>query len=292
MTIKKTLSHARDILVANNVEDAALETEVLLRHTLEVDRAKLLADLNNEVSPEQENTFWSLIKRRLNSEPTAYITGHREFYGIDFYVNRHVLIPRPETELLVENAICLAQNRHLSSIADVGTGCGAIAISLALNLPKAKIYATDISASAIQVARINCQKHGVENRINLLHGDMLEPLPESVDLIIANLPYVREIDLSPLGQANYEPLIALNGGPDGLEKMRQLCRQLDSKLRPGGCLLMEIGQGQKNAVTYVLHNLFPSAKMEIVPDLCGIDRMVSVTLSIMNIGKGVSMPTG
>ena len=292
MTIKKTLSRARDILVANNVEDAALETEVLLRHTLEVDRAKLLADLNNEVSPEQEKTFWSLVKRRLNSEPTAYITGHREFYGIDFYVNRHVLIPRPETELLVEKAICLAQNRHLSSIADVGTGCGAIAISLALNLPKAKIYATDISASAIQVARINCQKHGVENRINLLHGDMLEPLPESVDLIIANLPYVREIDLSPLGQANYEPLIALNGGPDGLEKMRQLCWQLDSKLRPGGCLLMEIGQGQKNAVTHVLHNLFPSAKMEIVPDLCGIDRMVSVTLSIINIGKGASMPTG
>ena len=286
MTIIKTLSRARDFLAGNNVEDAALESEVLLRHALKIDRARLFADLNIEVSPGKEKTFWRLIKRRLDGEPTTYITGHREFYGVDFYVNRHVLIPRPETELLVEKAISLAQNRSISTIADVGTGCGAIVISLALELPEAKIYATDISASALDVALTNCQKHGVAERIHLLQGDMLEPLPEPVDLIISNLPYIREPDLPLTEPANFEPIIALNGGPDGLEKIRQLCQQLDNRLHHDGCLLMEIGQGQKKAITSFLYNLFPSAKIDIVCDLNGIERVVCLTLSNMTACRG------
>ena len=165
MTLQQALAHAREILTTNNIEDAPLECELLLRHALRVSRVQLYTDLNHKLSPEQEDTFWHLIKRRLNGEPTAYIAGHREFYGLDFCVDSYVLIPRPESELLVEKALDLAQSRTLSTIAEIGTGCGAIAISLALNLPQAEIYATDISASALDIALLNCQKHGVASRV-------------------------------------------------------------------------------------------------------------------------------
>ncbi len=279
MTLKQVLNRATGILVANNIEEAGLECELLLRHALRLSRVQLYLDLDHELSAKQEEDFWQLIKRRLNGEPTSYIIGHREFYGLDFYVEAGVFIPRPESELLVEQALKLAQNRPVSSIAEIGTGCGAIAISLALNLPQAKIYATDISASALKVAQFNCQKHGVEDRVCLLQGDMLDPLPEPVDLIIANLPYVKEGELSQISSARFEPLLALGGGGDGLAKIRQLCRQVGDRLCPEGCLLLEIGQGQARAVTTLLSRLFPSAKIEVVPDLSGIDRVVSLTLT-------------
>jgi len=277
VTLKQALSRAREILTANNIEDAPLESELLLRQALKMSRVQLYLDLNHELSPKQEETFWHLIKRRLNREPIAYITGHREFYGLDFYINPSVLVPRPESEMLVEKAISLAQNHPLSTIAEIGTGCGAIAISLALNLPQAKIYATDISAAALEVARFNCQKHGVLNRIYLLEGDMLAPLPEPVDFIVANLPYVEELELPQMD--SFEPQLALNGGPDGLEKIRRLCRQVSDKLRPEGCLLLEIGQGQARAVTAFLHSLFTFARIEVAPDLSGIGRVVSLSLT-------------
>ena len=278
MTLRQALSCAREILVANNIEDASLESELLLRHTLNISRVQLYQDLDHELSLKQEQTFWNLIRRRLRHEPTAYITGHREFYGLDFYVNPHVLIPRPESELLVEMVLSLAQNHRVATIAEVGTGCGAIAISLGLHLPQTKIYAIDVSASALKVALINCRKHGVVNRIHLLQGDMLDPLPEPVDLIVANLPYVKKAELPRTSPAKFEPLLALNGGSDGLQKIRRLCRQVENKLHPTGYLLLEIGQGQGRAVTALLHNLFPYAKIEVVPDLGGIDRVVSLHL--------------
>jgi len=277
VTLKRALSRTREILTANGIEDAPLEGEILLRHTLKISQVQLYQDLNRELNPKQEKTFWGLIKRRLSGEPTAYITGHREFYGLNFYVNCHVLIPRPESELLVEKTLTLAQTRTASTIAEIGTGCGAIAISLALNLPETRIYATDISASALKVALFNCQKHGVLNRIYLLQGDMLDPLPEPVDLIIANLPYVREQELPRL--TDFEPRLALNGGSDGLEKICQLSRQVKDKLCSQGYLLLEIGQGQGRTVTTLLRSLFPSAKIEVTPDLGGINRVVSLHLT-------------
>ncbi|MAF85319.1 MAG: protein-(glutamine-N5) methyltransferase, release factor-specific [Dehalococcoidales bacterium] len=277
MTLKQAIHHARGSLAAKNIEDALLESELLLRHALKISQTQLYIDFDRELSPKQEKTFWNLVKRRLKGEPTAYIIGHREFYGYDFQVNHDVLIPRPESELLVEKAIQIAQNRSGVTIAEIGTGCGAIAISLALNLPKAKIYATDISAPALKVAQANCQKHGVTERVCLLPGDMLDPLPEPVDLIVANLPYVGESEL-PI-QTSSEPRLALDGGPDGLEKIRQLASQLNSKLNPESYLLLEMGQGQEKAVTTTLSSLFPSAKIEVTPDLAGIDRVVSLHLT-------------
>jgi release factor glutamine methyltransferase len=279
VTLKQALNRAREILAANNIEEAGLEGELLLRHALGLSRVKLYLDLAHELSAKGEEDFWQLIKRRLNGEPTAYIVGHREFYGLDFYIEPSVFIPRPESELLVEQALKLAQNRPVSSMADIGTGCGAIAISLALSLPQVKIYATDISASALKVAQINCQKHGVADRIRLLQGDMLAPLPEPVDLIIANLPYVTEVELSQVSSVGFEPLEALGGGSDGLEKIRRLCHQVGDRLCPGGCLLLEVGQGQVGAVTTLLSGLSPSAEIEVVPDLSGIDRVVCLTFT-------------
>jgi len=277
VTLKQALCRARGILAAGNIEDARLESELLLRHTLKISQVQLYLDLDHELNPNHEQTFWQLIKRRLGGEPTAYITEHREFYGLDFYVDPNVLIPRPESELLVEMALDLIQNRPVPIIAEIGTGCGAIAIILALELPQAKIYATDISAFALKVALFNCQRHGVADRICLLHGDMLDPLPEPVDLIVANLPYVSKLELPE--SANFEPLLALDGGSDGLEKIYQLCQQVTDKLRPDGYLLLEVGQGRGKEVTTCLHSLFPAAKIEIAPDLSGIDRVVSLCLT-------------
>jgi len=278
MTIRQVLSRAKKVLTNHNIEDASLECELLLRHTLEIDRVQLYQDLNREFTYQQEASFWQLMERRLKGEPTAYIIGHREFYGLDFYIDSGVLIPRPETELLVEKALELGKTRLLYNIAEVGTGCGAIAISLALNLPKVKIYATDISPAALKVASVNCHEHRVADRIYLLQGDMLDPLPEPVDLIIANLPYVRKTELPQVNSAGFEPFVALNGGVDGLDKIRQLCNQASNKLLPQGCLLLEIGQGQRKAIVTFLKNLFPLSKIEVIPDLSGIDRIVSLTL--------------
>jgi release factor glutamine methyltransferase len=277
--LKQALAHARGILMDNNVEDAGLEGELLLRHVLGIGRTQLYLDLENELGPAHDELFSQLIERRLQGEPSAYITGHREFFGLGFYVDRNVLIPRPESELLVEKALNLAGNRSVSTIAEIGTGCGAVAISLAKNLPGVKLYATDISAPALEVARYNCRKHGVTEIIHLLEGDMLDPLPEPVDMIIANMPYVREGELSLAGPLSFEPVLALDGGPDGVSKIISLCHQAGNKLNLGGYLLLEIGQRQSCAVTGILHKVFPFAEIEVIPDFAGIERVVSLCLT-------------
>jgi release factor glutamine methyltransferase len=274
LTLKQALRHARDVLTRNNVEDAPLESELLLRHVLNIDRVQLYIDLEKELAPRQEEAFRHLLERRLGGEPAAYITGHREFYGLDFEVNPSVLIPRPESELLVETVLSIAKS-PLSTIADIGTGSGAIAVSLAVNLPQAKIYATDISAAALKVALTNCRRHGVADRVHLLEGDLLEPLREPVNIIVANLPYVGQSELDPKS----EPPLALDGGASGVETIKRLCQQASGRLKSGGWLLLEIGQGQREAVTTILHNIFPGVEIEVRPDLAGIDRVVFLSLS-------------
>ncbi len=252
MTLKQALERARHILAASDIEEAALESELLLRQVLKIGRIQLYLELDNELTKKQEEGLRRLTQRRLKGEPNAYITGHREFYGHDFRVDGRVLIPRPESELLVDRAI-----------------------SLALELPQAKVYASDISAAALEVARANCQKHGVADRVCLLQGDMLKPLPEPVDLIVANLPYVRRQEVN---DNHFEPSLALNGGRYGTKQIGRLCLEAKSRLHPGGGLLLEIGQGQEKAVTSRLKRLFPRAKIEVVPDLAGTARVVTAVL--------------
>ena len=230
--------------------------------------------------PNQTVAFSALIQRRIGHEPTAYITGHKEFFGIDFKVSPGTLIPRPDTELLVETAIELANTAFPQSclIADVGTGCGAIAIALAQHLPQANIYATDISAAALELAKSNCRTHRVSHRVRLLQGDLLEPLPEPVQLIVANLPYISEPELSklPLEISMFEPQIALAGGPDGLMQIERLLSQASSKLLSGGAILLEVGYDQGTAVKALARKCFPTAKISVVTDLSGLDRVVRI----------------
>jgi len=282
VNLKEALYKAESIIASQHIADARNEAELLLMHFLGIGKAELYTRLQELTSPSEVEGFWYLVQHRCHHEPTAYILKQCQFYGIDFYIDSRALIPRPESELLVEGALEFIRQRFPSeipsSIADVGTGSGALAIVVALHQPQAEIYAIDVSAAALEVARMNCSKHGVEKHVHLLLGDMLQPLPKPVDIILANLPYVKESELPQLSPEikNFEPIIALAGGRDGLEKVRQLLPQAKQKLLPGGLILLEIGQGQGPVATALVKDYFPTAKIDLIPDLGGIDRVVRV----------------
>ncbi|MFC1927402.1 peptide chain release factor N(5)-glutamine methyltransferase [Chloroflexota bacterium] len=289
MILSEALQSVIQTLRRAKIADASVEGEVLLGHVLGMSKTGLYTEPERSLTSAETKRLLHLVRRRLDREPAAYILGHCEFYGIDFYVESHTIIPRPETELLVEEAVELArrisrQGRQIT-IADIGTGCGAIAVSLALALPQARIYATDISRSALKVAEVNCRRHGVNGQMELLQGNLLEPLPRAVDLIVANLPYVKDcefVDLSP-EMTKYEPTIALAGGRDGLDKIREMLEQMRGKgdVHLGGWpayVLLEIGQGQGEMVTSLVNEYFPQASIELIPDLGGIERVAKVGL--------------
>jgi len=284
MILSEALQSATQILLRAGIADASVEAELLLGHVLGMSKTQLYTEPEKVLTSAEARHLRRLVQRRLDHEPTAYILEHCEFYGIDFYVDYHTFLPRPETELLVEKAVELAY--HISrpgkqiTIADIGTGCGAIAISLALALPQAKIYATDISTSALQVAGMNCQRHVVNSQVELLQGNLLAPLPHPVDMIVANLPYIKDFEFRDLSPeiTKFEPTIALAGGEDGLDKIQQVLEQMPGKLNYGGCFLLEIGQGQGEMVTSLIKSYFPQASVELISDLGGIERVVKVML--------------
>lgn len=281
-TIREALSHAESRMAAQGIPDARIEAELLLMHSLGIARADLYARLGEPLLPAQDEWFGGLVDRRLRREPTAYILRQCHFYGIDLYVDPRVLIPRPETELLVAAALAFVEQRCPQGqgcrVADIGTGSGAVAIALARHLPRGTIYATDLSPEALEVARINCGRHGVEERVHLLQGDMLEPLPEAVDLMVANLPYVKDSDLPGLMPEirEHEPMAALVAGEDGLEKIERLLARAGGKLLPRGAIMLEIGMGQGQSVLRAAGRQLPGAVMDLIPDLAGIDRVLRV----------------
>lgn len=276
------MNHAESDLTSHHIDDARLEAEILLMHTLGIKRAELYIRLEENLTPAKAKNYHCLVRRRCAHEPTAYILEHCQFYGIDFYIDPRALIPRPESEFLIEEGLTFASQRfpHQASclIADVGTGSGTLAITLALYLPKAEIFAIDISADALEVARINCEQHQVGQKVHLLPGDMLLPLPQKVDIIVANLPYVRNEDMQYLSPEirNFEPGIALSGGDEGLDKIFQLLSQAKDKLLPGGLILLEIGQGQANAVASMARSHFHHAQIDLISDFGGIKRVVKI----------------
>ena len=219
-SIRQVIQKARNLLDASGIADPRLEAEVMVMHLLQLPRQDTLARQDSELSPQQQQDLDAMLQRRLAREPLAYIVGHREFYGLDLFVNAHVLIPRPETETLVELAlstVSMTAGCQKLVIADVGTGCGAIAVSLAKHLPAARVYALDVSEQALGVAACNARSHNVSDRLILLQGNLLEPLPEPVDLIVANLPYIPSARIPTLQpEVQREPRLALDGGEDGL----------------------------------------------------------------------------
>jgi len=282
VTLREALRHAEAQFASRNIPDARVEAELLLMHALRTERAELYARLGEPLSLSDDDKFRALVERRLRREPTAYILRRCEFYGIQLYVDPRVLIPRPETELLVEAALAFVGRRfglvQPCSVVDVGTGSGAIAVALALHLPQSSIYATDVSTDAIDVARINCRQHGLEGRVSPLQGDMLGPLDESVDLIVANLPYVKDADIPQLMPEirDFEPLAALAGGPDGLDKVRFLLAEAKEHLLPRGAVMLEIGLGQADEAVSVVKRHFPDSEVDLLKDFAGIDRVLRV----------------
>jgi release factor glutamine methyltransferase len=273
LTLKEALAEARRRLDEAGIPEAALESEILLRHALGISTVDIYLRYEEPLEPQQQDAYFQLIDRRLAGEPSAYITGQREFYGLPFYVNHSVLIPRPETELLVGKALERAKSMASPVIADIGTGSGIIAIIMALRLPQARIFADDISPEALETARRNSMRHGVEDRITFVQGDLLSALPEKADIVASNLPYVKSSEMPDSG----EPRLALDGGQQGLDVISRLCRELPSKLKPGGSALLEIGMGQAAAVSGMLREALPAAAIETYYDLAGIKRLVVAT---------------
>jgi release factor glutamine methyltransferase len=281
-SVRQVLLWAARTLSVASIPSPRLDAEVLLAHVLGCGRGWLYARPEFHLTNEQREAFEFAVERRRCREPVPYIVGHREFYGLDFVVDARVLIPRPETELLVERAIEAAtqMGRDLDSLAlaDVGTGSGAVAVSLAVALPSAAVYATDASKAALQVAALNAGRHGVAHRVHFLEGDLLGPLPQRMHVIAANVPYVPTELLATLASdvVEYEPLMALDGGVDGLMHLRRLLDQANHWLAPRGWLVLEIGSDQGKEVVTLASHIFPQANVELFQDYAGFDRIVRI----------------
>ena len=254
--IKNLLKVTTDYLKEKQIENPRLTAEVLLAHQLNIDRVSLYINFDQPLNESEISGYRSLIKRRLQREPLQYITGAQEFWSLDFIVNPQVLIPRPESELLVELAINQlkppnAFENHPPKILDLGTGCGALAISLAKEVQEAKIWATDISSGALKLANLNAKKHGVADRIKFKHGDLWNPLINqdiTFDIIISNPPYIacEEYNDLPPEVRDYEPRSALDGKEDGMYYIEKILKGGLHFLNTGGLILLEMAPDQTN----------------------------------------------
>jgi len=250
---------------------------VLLAHVLERPRTWVLAHPEVILSPDQERHLEVCLTRLEQGEPLPYVLEHWEFYGLDFLVNPAVLIPRPETELLVEQALDWLRatpGRRLA--ADVGTGSGCIAVSLAVHLPDLRVIASDISREALETARLNATRQAVSGRLICVQSHLIPPTSRPFDLICANLPYIPTEELKGLKVARWEPWLALDGGLDGLNHIRPLIDIASRSLARGGLLLLEIESSQGAVACTLAKAAFPDAEIGVLPDLAGNDRLVRV----------------
>jgi len=287
-TIQGALEQATRQLTRAGLSGARLDAQILLAHLLGVERSVLYAYPEREISPALATQFFQLIERRSKGEPVAYLLGHKEFYGLDFVVDPRVLIPRPETELLVEAALTQIHQKITADafpiVADIGTGSGAIPVTLAVEEPRLPyLYACDISADALAVAQLNCQRHHVSDRVYLLQGDLAAPLPEPVDILTANLPYVGTEEMCAMTRDvhAYEPHLALFSGPEGLDLLERFCRELrrSDLLKPTAVMLLEIGYRQQEPLTRLLLELWPQSAVTSIKDYAGWDRVLQVVVN-------------
>jgi len=261
-------------------DSASLDAQVLLGYVLGRDRAYLLAHPEQDLTDDQRAQFVALVERAAAGEPLPYILGRRAFYDREFAVSPAVLIPRPETELLLEAALAFVRSRSHCVAVDVGTGSGALAVILAANCPNATVYATDISPAALAIARQNAEMQ--DANVAFFEGDLLMPLLErgiQIDLLMANLPYIATDELPTLAVSRYEPRLALDGGADGLDLIRRLLHQAPAACKSGACLLLEIGWDQGAAALELASTAFPVAGAMVLKDFAGLDRIVRVDLA-------------
>ncbi len=255
--------------------EAALDAGLIVRDALGWDRARLVADGDAEVGDEPAARIDRHVARRARREPLSHILGRREFYGLEFEVSRDVLTPRPETELVVESALERTMDRRTAwRIADVGTGSGCLAVTLAHERPMAIVVATDVSAAALAVARRNAARHGVADRIAFVQAWLVEGLRGPFDVVVSNPPYIPSGDLAGLSPevGAFEPRVALDGGLDGLDLVRALISDAAALVVPGGWLIVEIGAGQADVVRALAREAGAWEAVDIRPDLAGIPR--------------------
>lgn len=268
------------VLAQESLKDVSstsrLDAELLLGHALGKARTWMLTHSNVEISPEIRTIAEGLLSKAIKTEPVPYIIGHWEFYGLDFSVSEDVLIPRPETELIVEQALdWLHANPDRRRVADIGTGCGCIAITLAKVLPQLEIIATDNSKSALEIAILNSIKHQVKN-IEFINVDLLGNQDFHFDVICANLPYIPSSKLSTLVVSRFEPRLALDGGKDGLREISRFLDTVHHSIPLPSLILCEIEASQKQSVLELTHNFLPKAKTIVLQDLAGMDRLLKI----------------
>lgn len=284
MNLRDALRSGAEMLKLANIETPAVDAGVMLCHVLKKDRAYLYAHGEQELIPGAEGEYRALLQRRALGEPVQYLTGYQEFMGLGFRVNSHVLIPRPDTEVLVETVITHAKTlparNGLVRILDMGTGSGCIAVSLAHYLPESVVTAVDISAGALSVAAANAENLGVKGRVTFLQSNLFEQMSQpmeyrkSFDIIVSNPPYIPEGDIPELQREvrGYEPRTALDGGPDGMDFYRELAAKGIEYLKEDGMLAFEVGYNQAEEVAETMKASFRN--IEIVQDLAQINRVV------------------
>jgi len=279
--VAAVLRQAARRLISRGIESGSLDSELLLGHVLGLTREQLMVAAAIQLDDRELRVYDSLLARRLERQPTAYITGKREFWSLDFHVTPDVLIPRPETEVLVEIALRLAMEARCAKalrIVDLGTGSGAIAVALARELAGAEIFASDISQAALAVAKDNAVRNHVAGKIKFVLGDLFEAIPaeQSVDLIVSNPPYIRRSDVDTLEPevSRWEPRGALDGGLDGLDYYRRIAAQAFGYLAENGAVAVETGAGMGESVARLFQDALVGAEVEIYKDYAGNDRVV------------------
>jgi release factor glutamine methyltransferase len=273
-TSRTMLAEARRALAVAGVDSAHLDAEVLLARACGVSRAMLMTG-SVRIDPEKIRKFRRMVARRAEHEPLAYIIGRKEFFSLDFEVTPAVLIPRPETETLVEEALKFLAPRESPRVLDIGTGSGAISVAIAMNALDAHLVATDISEAALEVARRNAMRHRCEDRIDFIRVDLFHSGDARFDLIVSNPPYIADGDLDALQPEIrlHEPCLALSAGPDGLDFYRRIAADCRSRLNPDGAVIVEIGAGQASAVE-ALFRRAGFSNIDAVRDLARIERVI------------------
>lgn len=273
MKIKEALYVCINNLKENNIDEAHSKARRLLAFTLNVPKEYLIINNEKELSKQDFEHYNNYITRLINGEPIQYIIGKQEFMGIEFNVNKDVLIPQPDTEILVEETIKIAKEYKKPKVLDLCTGSGAIAVSIKKYVPEAEVFASDISIKALQIAKIN----NVDNNINFIESNLFENINNEFDIIVSNPPYIRTEKIKSLSQeVQNEPLIALDGGQDGLDFYRDIIKQAHNYLKSNGKLCLEIGDEQKDAITQILKSNFNYTNIKYYKDLQGNDRVIIV----------------
>lgn len=275
MNIEEILKKEINNLKQNNIENSTLKAKILLENILNVKKEYLLIHSEEEVKQEDKIKYENCIKELIKGKPLQYITNNQEFMGLNFYVDENVLIPQPDTEILVEKAIEIAETTQKNKILDMCTGSGCIAISLAKKINNTQITAVDISNSALNVANKNVINNNVENKIIFINSDMFNNIEEKFDIIVSNPPYIETETINKLEiEVQNEPHLALDGGIDGLKFYKIIANNAFKYLNENGYLLLEIGYNQQNSVTQLLQDIGKYKNIETIKDLGGNYRVV------------------